>query len=134
MGSGVPLWNLLQSEPFGSSEAYATVGVAAAAELAAVADTALAEDEDESALLGAGLVGAAEAYVARATSGVIANNIVGTNSLKCRCLCRRSVVAENDFYCLYRPPLLYLTHPGGAKVKDSNNWSQKRDNKDLGER
>lgn len=54
------------------------MGVATAAELVPAADTALTDDEDESALLGAGLVGAAEAYVANATRGGIANNIVGT--------------------------------------------------------
>lgn len=70
IGSGVPLWNLLQSEPFGSSEAYATVGVAAAAVLVLVGVNELAaEDEDTAA-------GAAEAYVASATKGVIANNII----------------------------------------------------------
>lgn len=65
---------MLQNESFGSSDAYATVGVAAAAELELVGETA-ATEEDENALLGAGLVGAAEAYVARATSGGIANSI-----------------------------------------------------------
>jgi hypothetical protein len=31
MGSGVPLWYWLQYEPFGSSDAYATVGLGMAA-------------------------------------------------------------------------------------------------------
>lgn len=71
IGSGVPLWTLLQNESFGSSEAYATVGVARAAELRPIGDTA-ATEEVESWLLGAG---ATEAYVASATRGGITNNI-----------------------------------------------------------
>ena len=75
----MPLWNLLQNELFGSSDAYATVGIAEAAELEPVGETT-ATEEEESALLGAGLVGAAETYVASATSGGIANNI-SSNSM-----------------------------------------------------
>ena len=46
IGSGVPLWNLLQKELFGSSEAYATVGAAAAAELVLAGVSELATDEE----------------------------------------------------------------------------------------
>ena len=54
-----------------------------------VEDIALTDDEDESTLLGAGLVGAAEAYVTSATSGGIANNIARIIRLEGRCVYRR---------------------------------------------
>lgn len=133
IGSGVPLWNLLQSESFGSSEAYATVEVAAAAEV----EEAVVELSEGGKWPGVMTAGAAEASVASAMSGGTANNIgriieligslAGYTSLleRCRLLNILLPIVTND--SLYTQQQMFYLLPNNSRSKATTRISLNTD-------